>query len=69
MYEAELEGVPADLDQVVEEGAESGQRVGRREEGHVAELDEHLQIVVEGSVILQNVNFGAKFLLQNIRIS
>jgi hypothetical protein len=36
--EAELEGVAAHLDEVVEEGAEAGQRVRRAEQGHVPEL-------------------------------
>ena len=33
MDEAEFEGVAADLDHVVEQGAEAGQGVGRAEEG------------------------------------
>ncbi len=37
--EAELEGVAAHLDEVVEEGAEAGQRVRRAEQGHVPELE------------------------------
>ena len=53
MDEAELEGVAPDLDQVVEEGAEGGQRVGRGEEGHVAKLDKHFQVVVERSLVLK----------------
>ena len=54
MDEAELEGVAADLHDVVEEGAEGGERVGRREERHVAELDEHLQVVLEGALVLRS---------------
>ena len=38
MDKAEFECVAADLDHVVEEGAEAGQGVGRAEEGHVAVL-------------------------------
>jgi hypothetical protein len=37
--EAELEGVAAHLDEVVEEGAEAGQRVRRAKQGHVPELE------------------------------
>ena len=44
---AELEGVAADLDDVVDERAQSGQREGRGEQHHVAELDEHLLVVPE----------------------
>ena len=38
MDEAEFEGVAADLDHVVEEGAKAGQGVGRAEQGDVAAL-------------------------------
>ena len=51
--EAELEGVAADLDEVVDEGAEGGERVSRREERHVSELDEHLEVVLESALVLQ----------------
>ena len=50
--EAELECVAADLAEVVEEGAEGGERVRRGEERHVAELDEHLQVVLERALVL-----------------
>ena len=40
--EAELEGVAAHLNQVVEEGAEAGQWVGRAEQGHVTKLNTRL---------------------------
>jgi len=45
---AELEGVAADLDDVVHQGAHGGQGEGGGEEHHVAELDEHLLVVLEG---------------------
>lgn len=53
---AELEGVAADLDDVVDQGAHGGQREGRGEEHHVAELDEHLLVVLEG--VLRGGNRG-----------
>ena len=49
---AEFEGIASDLNDVVEEGTEGCQRKGRGEEGHVAELDEHLQVVLVGILIL-----------------
>ena len=49
---AELEGVAPDLDHVVEEGAQASQGVGRAEQGHVAKLDEHLEVVVKCSLVL-----------------
>lgn len=45
---AQLERVAADLDDVVDERAHGGQREGGGEEHHVAKLDEHLLIVLEG---------------------
>lgn len=47
---AELQGVAADLHNVVDEGAHGGQRERRGEEDHVAELNEHLLVVLEGSL-------------------
>ena len=49
---AQLERVAADLEDVVGEGTQRGERKGRREEGDVTELDEHLQVVFERVVIL-----------------
>ena len=54
MDEAEFEGVAPDLDQVVEEGAHSRQGVGGAEQGHVPELDEHLEVVIECSLVLRS---------------
>lgn len=45
---AQLEGIAADLDDVVNERAHGRQREGRGEEHHVAELDKHLLVVLEG---------------------
>lgn len=45
---AELEGIAADLDDVVNESAHGSQREGRGEEHHVAKLDKHLLVVLEG---------------------
>ena len=54
---AQLEGVTPDLDEVVEERAEAGQGVGGAEEGDVAKLDEHLEVVVKGSLVLGSAAF------------
>jgi hypothetical protein len=48
---AQLEGVAPDLYEVVEEGTAAGQGVGRAEQGDIAELDEHLEKVVEGPLV------------------
>lgn len=45
---AELEGIAADLDDVVNESTHGSQREGRGEEHHVAKLDKHLLVVLEG---------------------
>lgn len=45
---AQLEGIAADLDDVINECAHGSQREGRGEEHHVAELDKHLLVVLEG---------------------
>ncbi len=45
---AEFKGVTADLNDVVDECAHGSQREGRGEEHHVAKLDKHLLIVLEG---------------------
>lgn len=45
---AELEGIAADLDYVVNESTHGSQREGRGEEHHVAKLDKHLLVVLEG---------------------
>lgn len=45
---AQLEGIAADLDDVVNECTHGRQGEGRGEEHHVAELDEHLLVVLEG---------------------
>lgn len=45
---AQLEGIAADLDDVVNERAHGRQRESRGEEHHVAELDKHLLVVLEG---------------------
>ena len=42
MDETQFESVASDLDQVVEEGTQPGQGVGRAEQGHIAKLYEHL---------------------------
>lgn len=44
---AELKGVTADLNDVVDERAHGSQREGRGEEHHVAKLDKHLLVVLE----------------------
>lgn len=44
---AQLEGIAADLDDVVNECAHGRQREGRGEEHHVAKLDKHLLVVLE----------------------
>ena len=54
MDETQFECVTTDLDQVVEQRAEARQRVGGAEERDVSELDEHLQIVVERSLVLRS---------------
>ena len=54
---AQLEGVAPDLDEVVEEGAEAGQGVGGAEESDIAELDEHLEVVVKGPLVLWRAAF------------
>lgn len=45
---AQLEGIAADLDDVVNECTHGRQGEGRGEEHHVAELDKHLLVVLEG---------------------
>lgn len=45
---AQLEGIAADLDDVVNECAHGSQRERRGEQHHVAELDKHLLVVLEG---------------------
>lgn len=45
---AELKGIAADLNDVVDESAHGSQREGRGEEHHVAKLDKHLLVVLEG---------------------
>ena len=50
---AELEGVASYLDDVVDEGTGGGEREGGREERDVAELDEHLQVVLERVFVLR----------------
>lgn len=45
---AEFEGITADLNDVVDESTHGSQGKGRREEHHVAELDKHLLVVLEG---------------------
>ena len=50
---AQLEGVSPDLDEVVEEGAHPGQRVRGGEQSHVAELDEHLKVVLKRAFVLR----------------
>ena len=52
VHMAQLERVAADLDDVVEEGTEAGQGIRRGEERHIPELDEHLQVVLEGAFVL-----------------
>jgi hypothetical protein len=49
---AELERVALDLEQVVEERPERGERVRRREQGHVAKLDKHFEVVFERALVL-----------------
>lgn len=44
---AELKGITADLNDVVDESAHGSQRKGRGEEHHVAKLDKHLLVVLE----------------------
>lgn len=45
---AELKGIAADLDDVVDESAHGGKREGGGEQHHIAELDKHLLVVLEG---------------------
>ena len=54
MDEAEFESVAADFNEIIEESAEAGERVGGAEESDVAELYEHLQIVLEGPLVLRS---------------
>lgn len=49
---AELESVAANLDEVVQQGAQSGGGEGGGEEYDVSELDHHFKVVGERSVIL-----------------
>lgn len=44
---AELEGITADLNDVVDESAHGSQREGGGEEHHVSKLDKHLLVVLE----------------------
>lgn len=44
---AQLEGVTADLNEVVDEGTEGSQGEGRREKHDIAKLHEHLLVVLE----------------------
>ena len=52
MDEAEFEGVTADFNEIVEESAEASQGVGGAEECDVSKLYEHLEVVVEGALVL-----------------
>ncbi len=52
-YSAEFERVTADLDHVVEQGTQSGQRERGREQRHVTKLDEHLQVVIKCPLVLE----------------
>lgn len=45
---AELQGVAADLDDVVDESTHGRQRKRRGEEHHVAKLDKHFLVVLKG---------------------
>lgn len=45
---AELKGITADLNDVVDESAHGSEWKGRGEEHHVAKLDKHLLVVLEG---------------------
>lgn len=45
---AELKGIAADFNDVVDESAHGSQREGRGEEHHVTKLDKHLLVVLEG---------------------
>lgn len=50
--ETEFESVAADFNEIIEESAEAGERVGGAEESDVTELYKHLQIVLEGPLVL-----------------
>lgn len=45
---AKLKGITANLNDVVDESTHGSQREGWREEHHVAKLDKHLLVVLEG---------------------
>ena len=55
---AELKGIAADLNDVVDESTHGRQREGRGEEHHVAKLDEHLLVVLEG--VLRGARWSIK---------
>ena len=55
---AQFEGVAANLDDVVEEPAHGGHGEGGREERHVPELNEHLQVVLKRVLILVGGEIG-----------
>ena len=49
-YPAQLEGIAADLNYIVDESEDSGQRKDSREEKDVAELEEELKVVIKCSL-------------------
>ena len=55
---AKLERVTAYLNDIVEQSPKSRCRECRREESDVAKLDEHLQEVVKGTIVLSNQTFN-----------
>lgn len=52
---AELQGVAADLDDVVDKSAHGRQRKRGGEEHHISELNEHLLIILERVLFLKGV--------------
>ena len=54
---AQLEGIAADLDDVVDECTHGGHGEGGGEQGHVAKLDQHLQVVLERVFILKSEEY------------
>ena len=62
---AHLEGVGTDLSDVVEQGPDGGEREHGGEEEHVAELQEHLQVVVQGTLGQSRVIINTLLYQQN----
>lgn len=53
---AQFKGIRADFDDIIQQGTESGQRKGGWEQGDVAKLYTHLQVVIKGVFILEDIS-------------